>query len=419
MFHNDHIIFIAIIILYILLSYLFYKRYTRQRDSFNVNQIKKSIDKVGTLGSEIANLGNKLGSEISKIGKLGDKISNMGDQIVKVSKYPAELGLMLEKEITKVAKKASNQITKTANKAFDEIESAANEVGDFAEGSINTIWGSLNEMGEVIEDIPNQVATLAESIFLDWIPMVFKEAWKFFKKYFIDPLVGIFGEVGEIFGVIGDVFEEIFKTFMKIPSCVPVYMADATYTGILWGLDSIVPAYIKDLVKMLHENITKPFIIPVFNMLFQAIKFCIQFLGFNLNFNYFSDYKKKCYNFGPLGKIIKMFGELFKIVFDGIKKIFEIIPIDMIIKEIMKLFGASSGNNNNGSNTVVSNTVNNTINTSTNAVSNTIDTVDNVVKTSMDTTNDVLTKYGIPSIPDITKIPEVSIRDLNMPIQLF
>ncbi len=347
---NDYTLYISLVTLTIMLLYILYKNIKKTIDGFSVNDVKRAIDKVGNLGKDIANLGNQLAGEIQKVESLGNEIGKLGNEIEKVAKYPAEIGEIIAKEVEKVAKEADKKITssfnkafdeidKTANKAFDEIEDAANEVGDFATDAINEIYKVLKEIGDAIAKIPQQVADMAKKIFLDYIPKLFEAGWKGFKKYIIDPLTGFFGEITNVFSLIGDVFRQIIKVLMRIPGCVPIYFFDVSYEIVMAALKTILPTWLKDIFRAIYNYFINPIVIPVITFVLGVIKTILEFFGFNFNLEYYAEFRKKCYDFGPLNTIFKAFIEVFELLMKALQLLFKLIPFDKIIDEILQLFG--------------------------------------------------------------------------------
>jgi len=347
---NDYTLYISLVTLTIMLLYILYKNIKKTIDGFSVNDIKRAIDKVGNLGKDIANMGKGLANEIKKVESLGDEIGKLGSEIEKVSKYPAEVGNIIAEEVEKIAKEADKKITSsfnkafdeienTANKAFDEIEDAANEVGDFATDSINDINKVLTEIGDVIAKIPQQVADMAKSIFLDYIPKLFEAGWKGFKKYIIDPLTDFFGEIGNVFSLIGDVFRQIIKVLMRIPACVPVYFFDISYEITMSVLKTILPGWLKNIFRAIYNYFINPIVIPIIKLILGVIKTILEIFGFNFNLEYYSKFRKKCYDFGPLNIIFEAFIEVFQLMMKALGLLFQVIPFDKIINEMLQLFG--------------------------------------------------------------------------------
>ena len=331
LYEFDLILLLSIVILSILLLYTFYTYIKKRVDAFSVKDIQKSINEVG-------NLGKTLGDQISKVKELGIDVSKLNEDIEQLSSVPDELAAQVKEELSNIVAQASDEITNAANSAFNEIDDAANEVNGVASNSINQIWKSLNKISNEIDNIPDQVEDMATNIFLEWIPMIFDELGAFFIQYVLDPIAGVFEEIGGIFEAIGVVFEEILKALIKIPMCIPIYMFDATYDGVLWGLDKIFPSWLKGIISFINNFIIKPIIIPIITFFLMIIKTIMELIGFKFDLNYYMNFRTKCYNLGPLTLVINIFKDLFTEVFDGISKLFKNIPFDLLLDEIMKLF---------------------------------------------------------------------------------
>ena len=340
---TNYIIIFLIIILSLIIIYSInrnFKKYIyRTRESFNIGDIKKAIKSVGKFGSDIGNLGNQLGEQIGKVGDLGKEIRNLGPEIAKIATYPVELGNKLANEVTDIANKAEDFIVDQFDKVKDEVVDVANDVSRFATDSLGVVRDQIEDIGDVIEDIPSQVVNLANDIFGKYIPWVFEEGWKYFKRYVIDPIVDFFRSIGGVFEIIGDIFVEIFDVLIRTPSCIPIYLYDASIALTIAFLKTVLPGWLKDIIRGFHNNITKPILIPAFNFIMGILKTVFELIGFNFKFDAFAEKKRKCYDFGPLKYIIKAFEELFELIMMALNELFKIIPIDLIINEILKLFG--------------------------------------------------------------------------------
>lgn len=350
---TDFIIIVSIIILCLIIIYSIkrhFKKYIyNNRESFNVNEIRRAIDKVGNFGRDIGNLGRQLGEQIGKVGNLGKEITDLGPDIARIAQYPVELGGRLVSEVENIANKAEDFIVDEFDKIKDEIVDIANDVSRFATDAIGTIRDQIEDIGDVIEQIPGQVVNLANDIFGKYIPWVFREGWMYFKRYVIDPIVDFFRSIGGVFDVIGDVFRELFDVLLRTPSCIPIYLYDASVALTIAFLKTVLPGWLKDIIRWIHSNITKPIIIPVFNFVIGILKTFFELIGFNFNFDAFAEKQRKCYNFGPLNYIIKAFKELFDFVKMALDELFKLIPIDLIINEILKLFGLGKKKKGGGS----------------------------------------------------------------------
>lgn len=333
---HDYICIIFIILLILLLTYSFIKSFIRE--GLSLKDIKNAISKVGSLGKDISKLSGNLSNEIRKVGNLGKDIKNLGKEIDKMAKYPEKFGKDLGNEITKVSKEAGGLIKKEFDKAVDEVEDAAKDVENFAKKAIDDIKKEIDKIVKTIDKIPGQVTKLANEIFLDKIPKLFKEGWNQFKKHVLDPIVKFFDHVGEVFKRIGDVFVEIFNSLIKIPQCIPYYAMDAGYEMGMATLKTVTPKWIKDIVRWIYRNIIETIVIPVIKFFLWIIQSIFELFGFDFNLDGFGDDRKKCYDFGPLDDVIKAIKEFFEEVFKGVEDLFKMIPFDQIIKDIMKVF---------------------------------------------------------------------------------
>ena len=262
---DDFTMIIFIIIILFLIAYPLYKFYKKQRESFNVNDIKRAIDKVGKLGRDISGLGKQIRSEVSKVGNLGKDIKKMGPQIKRIAKYPVELGEKLEIEMKKVASEAEKGILDEFNKAKGDVEKIANEVEDFAKKSVSEVEGELNKIIKTIEKIPSEVVYWANKIFMDFIPKLFREGWKQFKKHVIDPIMEFFKHVGDVFDKIGDVFKEIINFIINLPQCIPIYAFDTSKDIFIATMKTMLPGWLKNMIRGFNRYIVQPILIPIFN----------------------------------------------------------------------------------------------------------------------------------------------------------
>ena len=347
---QDFILLIIIIILASIISYSLYKQFRRKRDGFDpVKLVDDAIKDVAKFGKDIGDVGKQVYDEIRNVDKLGDDIIKLGEDIAEVAEYPIELGEKLGKDIADVTKQGVdfiedefNEITDAvedfAEDTYNEIENAANSVKTFAEDQFDDIYGELADIGDTIADIPEQVADLAEDIFLGYIPDIFMQGWEYFQRYVLDPIVGVFREIGGVFEIIGDVFMEIINKLLEIPMCVPIYMYDISYEITLAVLKTVTPGWIKDTVRFINNNIIQTLVIPIIDMFLKMIKFIMEIMGFNFKINYLSKQRDRCYDFGPLNEIFEAFIDVFEMAFKGIGDLFKMINIDEIISEMLKVF---------------------------------------------------------------------------------
>jgi hypothetical protein len=345
---NDFITLVSIIIILILIIFPIYRYYHKQKEEFDINRVKRAVDDVGKFGSQIGNMMNSIGEEIGKVNNLGREISRLGPEISRISRFPIELGEELGNKVTKVANDAGGIIEDEFNRVIGEVEDMANEVSDFTTETVGQVEGELNRIMAIIEDIPNQVVSLANEIFVDFIPKMFEKGWQEFKKHVIDPMVDFFNDVGEVFEKVGDVFMEIIETLINFPKCIPYYAIDTGIKITEATLKTILPSWLKNIIRWFHNNINKTIIIPIFWFFMNIFKTVLQFLGFKFDFDEMGENRKKCYNFGPLDEVFDAFKEFFEIVFKGIKELFKFIPFDRIIQEILQLIGLGNGGATNG-----------------------------------------------------------------------
>lgn len=348
--NEEFMLLIIIIILSSIISYCLYKQYRRNKDGFDpIKDIDNAIKDVAKFGKDVGKVGKQVYDEIRKVEDLGDDIAKLGDDIVEIAEYPVKLGEKLGKDIADVTKQGIdfiedefNNITDAvedfAEDAYDDIEGAANSVRDFAEDQFDSIYGELADIGDVIAEIPEQVQDLAEDIFLGYIPDIFMTGWENFERYVLDPIVGVFREIGGVFEIIGDVFVEIIHKLMSIPMCVPIYMYDISYEITLAMLKTITPNWIKDTVRFINRNIIGAIVIPIIDAFLKALKFVLELMGFNFKINYFSKQRDKCYDFGPLNEIFEAFISVFTMAFEGVGQLFEMINLDEVINEILGIF---------------------------------------------------------------------------------
>lgn len=416
---NDYILLIAIIIILILIFYPLYKYFKKQRESFNPRDVGRAINRVNGFGRDIGRMSRDLKKQVSSVKNLGRDISKVGPKIAKVAKYPAELGKKLKKEVTKVADQAGNVIEKEFNKIKDEVEDMANEVADFAEEAIGEIEGEIKKIIDAIEKIPDQVTNLANDIFGEFLPKIFNQGWKEFKKHVIDPIIEFFEDVGEIFNKVGDVFMEIIDTIVNLPGCIPIYAFDAGLEVTIATLKTILPNWLKSLIRTFNRFIVQPIIIPLINICLQATQFILELFGFNFDFDALSKQKKKCYDFGPLDEVFKAFKEFFETVFEGLKDIFKFIPFDKIIADLLKLIGLG-GSKGGGGGTAVSAAADaaakvaskagavasKAIETTSKTMGKVTDTAGNVVKSTQDQVDKALDSVGL-DMPDMNNLPTI------------
>lgn len=336
---NDFITLISIIIILILIIFPIYRYYSNLKENFDIQKVNDAINDVGNFGNQIGDMMNQIGQEIGKVNDLGREISRLEPEISRISRYPVELGQNLSDEVTKVANDAGGMIEDEFNKVRREVEDMANEVSDFARESVNVVEGEMNRIIDTIDDIPNQVVSLANQIFVDFIPKMFEKGWEEFKKHVIDPITDFFEDVGEVFVKIGDVFMEIIETLINLPGCIPYYAFDTGIKMTEATLKTILPSWLKSIIRFFHNYITEPILIPIFEFCMNILKIVLQFIGFKFDFDEMKNSRRKCYDFGPLDEVFDAFKEFFEMVFKGIKELFKFIPFDRIIQEILSSIG--------------------------------------------------------------------------------
>jgi hypothetical protein len=410
---DDYILLIAMIIILILIFYPLYKYFKKERENFNPRDVGRAINRVKGFGRDIGRMTKDLKKQTSNVKNLGKDISKLGPKIAKVAKYPVELGNKLKKEVTKVADEAGNVIEKEFNKIKDEVEDMANEVAEFAEEAIGEIEKEMTKIIDTIEKIPDQVVNLANDIFGEFLPKIFNQGWKEFKKHVIDPIIGFFEDVGEIFNKVGDVVMEIIETIANLPGCIPIYAFDAGWEVAIATLKTILPGWLKGIIRTINRYIVQPIIIPFINLCLRAMKFILEIFGFQFDFDALSKQKAKCYDFGPLDEVFKAFKEFFETVFDGLKDIFKFIPFDKIIADLLKLIGlGGKGGGGGGAGDAVVDKVKDVANKVVGKASETVgkitDTAGTAFKSTQDQVDKMLDNVDIPDIPNMDNLPSIS-----------
>jgi gas vesicle protein len=349
-----NIMFILFIILIIVLIIIYH--FSRKKEGI-IGKINKAIKDVGKFGKDIGDLGKKLGNEISKVKDLGKEIEKIADVPIKMAE---DLG----NEIANIAKKAENQVTN----AFDEVKS-------FLEGLLDEVWGEIKKIIDEIEKIPKQVEDLATSIFTEYIPDFLETCWDFFYDKVLKPMISFFSKIGGLFENVGDVFETIIKKLLSIPSCVPIYMIEASRAGMKYAYKKFCPGWFREIVDFVNKYIIQLIVIPVFGFFIYITKFVLELLGFNFKLYDYGAVKRKCLDFGPITKIFKIFIGAIQEVIEFITMIFDALNITEIINEIMAIFlGKKKKKSSSISVTKVAK-----------------DTIDNVTNTVSKTTQDTLT----------------------------
>lgn len=328
--------FFTIILIILVIGLLYYSSlYQINKCSVKeplMGSIRRAIRDVNRFPGRINNFFRQVSGQIRRVGTLGRRIGALGRQI---SRFPRRVG----SEIGGVWNRAQGAI----KNEFQKVEGFAKDLAGKVEGYADDLAGEVTdiagEIGEVIEDIPGEVEGLSRSIFLDKIPKFFQQVWGWIKRTIIDPVVGFFYNIGDIFTDIGNIFVEMFAVLMRIPACIPIYMFDAS-KAIIWNVYlSVFPKWIKDFNRSVDRNYKTyvlPILIPIFDGLLFIIKTIFELFGFQLSIPTWNT--AKCYDFGPLGKIIEEIIGFMMLVFNGIAQIFGNINIMGIINQIISIF---------------------------------------------------------------------------------
>lgn len=424
---DDYIVLIAMIIILILIFYPLYKYFKKERENFNPKDVGKAINSVKKFGQDIERMTKDLKKQTSDLKNLGKEINSLGPKIERVAKYPVELGNKLKEEVTKVADEAGNVIEKEFNKIKDEVEDMANEVAEFAEEAVGEIEKEVTNIIETIEKIPDQVVNLANEIFGEFFPKIFDQGWKEFKKYVIDPIIEFFEDVGEIFNKVGDVVMEIIETIANLPGCIPIYAFDAGWEVAIASLKTILPVWLKDIIRTINRYIVQPIIIPFINLCMRAMKFILEMFGFQFDFDALSKQKAKCYDFGPLDEVFEAFKEFFENVFDAVKDIFKFIPFDEIIERILEFLGlgkgkgkgrggGDGGGGDGGGGEMIKDKAGKAAEFASDTLGNITDTVTDTLGNVMNTTTNALSSFGLPGLPTpgAIQLTPSFLKDVNL-----
>lgn len=372
---------IMLMLLIIILIIIIIYNTNNYKEGINLGKVKKAIKDVGKFGSDIGKLGKKLGKEMSKV-------KDLGKEIEKTAKVPIKMIKDLPKEIENIAKEAENKI----KGAFDEAK-------DFLKGIIDEVWDEIKSIIKKIEKIPKQVEDLAESIFLDYIPNFLKECWNQFNKHVIKPIKDFFNNIGYLFTHTGDVFKEIIKKLISIPTCIPIYMIEASRSGYNYVYKKYFPGWLRSIMEFIDTYIIQLIIVPVFGFFLYITKLILQLLGFNFPSYDYESKKQKCMDFGPIftffSKLIGVLTEVFNIL----ETIFDALNIDEIIDAIMSIFTGKKKKKKSSSSSRVQNTVKNTvdglINTTTGTIDNISSTSQNSINNTLDSAKNMLSSVGI------------------------
>ena len=423
---NDYILLIAIIIILILLVYPVYKYLKKPKESFKPEDVGRAIKKVEKMFKDIERMGRDIGTQVKKVKNLGKDIAKLGPKIKKIARYPVELGNKIKDEAERVANEAGDFIEGEFDRIKKEVEDAANEVANWAEETWNEIENEINKIVDEIEDIPNKVKNLATDIFEDWLPKLLNKGWEEFKKHVIDPILDFFDDVGDVFNKIGDVFMEIIETITNLPKCIPIYAFDTAYEIALASLKTILPTWLKDIIRTINRYFIQPILVPFFKFCFNAFIMILEFFGFNFNFGDIDETRKQCYDFGPLDEVFEAFKEFFEMVFNAVKEIFNFIPFDEILAELLKLLGIGGGAGKRAMNEAqkkrdemikgIKDKAGKAAEFATDTLGNVTDTVTDTLGNVMDTTTSTLSSFGLPGIPTpgSTQLTPSFLKDANL-----
>lgn len=321
---KQFILVIILILLFIILAYS-YKRYYRRYEGITLSKIEDAIRDVGSFGTQIGDLFNEVDDALVEVGNLGNDITNLGNDIADAMEYPVQIVADIPNQVSGVFDQAENLIIGVFDDVFDEIMGVVNDLGSFTTDIFDQIFSALGEAWDIIDDIPNQVVDLAETIFLDYIPRLFSKIGELFEEYILSPLFEFFEGILGIFDVIGDVFIQMFSMMMRIPTCIPIYMFDTS----IEMLKTFLPKEVKKQLRNMYPYTLEPLseAIIYFNM--NVIVPFIKLLGLSIskkNMEYLNlDFAGKCYDFGAMGAIIEYMIDFFQLVFETLGTLFELM----------------------------------------------------------------------------------------------
>ena len=321
---KQYILVIIFILLFIILAYSYTKYYTKY-EGINLGDVERAIKDVGNYGKQIGTLFNEIDDAFKEVGNLGNDITNLGNDIADAMEYPVQIVADIPNQVSGVFDQAENLIMGVFDDVFDEIMGFVNDLGSFATDIFDQIFSALGEAWDVIDDIPNQVIDLAETIFLDYIPKLFSKMGEIFEEYILSPLFEFFNGVLGIFDIIGDVFMEIFAMMMRIPTCIPIYMFDTS----IEILKTFLPKEVKKQLRNIYPYTLRPLFDAIIYFNMNVIVPLTKLLGLSIsrkNMEYLKlDFAGKCYDFGTIGTIIEYMIDFFRLIFETLGTLFELM----------------------------------------------------------------------------------------------
>lgn len=336
---KQFILIVILVLLFIILAYSYTKKY-KTREGISLGDVKNAIKDVGKYGNQIGDLFSDLDDALKEVTNLGNDISNLGNDIADAMEYPVQIVADIPNQLSGVFDQAENLITSVFDEVFDEIMGFVNEIGSFATDIFDQIFSALGEAWDVIDDIPRQVIDLAETIFLDYIPRLFSKIGEIFEEYILSPLFDFFDGILGIFEIIGDVFMEMFAMMMRIPGCIPIYMFDTSIDM----LKTFLPGEVKSILRDLHPYTLQPIFNAIIYFNMNVIVPLTKLLGLSIskkNMEYLNlNFAGKCYDFGPIGVIIGYMIDFFKLIFETLGTLFELMisGIGQSISSVSEIF---------------------------------------------------------------------------------
>ena len=282
-----NIIFI-ILLLYILLN-SYYKYYCTEgwgKIGRAVRRVVKKVDPLAPFrgpyntlkrGMGVMRRLNRAPREINRlvrdVGRRARDLSRSSSRMAREARsLPGKINNIL-RQIQQFAKSQALALQNSTLGIFSQIENGI--TGTFTP-IIGQITDSMSELGNIISNF----FTMIFNVLKDTFSGLFRNLEGFFGTFIIG-ITKFFANIGQIFASVSGVFIEIFDTFISLPFCIPYYMYDMT----MLFLNSLLPDWLKDVLKFLNKWIVTPILI--------VINFMLQVLGFRFRFT--DKNKKKCY----------------------------------------------------------------------------------------------------------------------------
>jgi hypothetical protein len=230
------------------------------------------LDSIGELPNDIAEGVKEVDKIIDKMGGFTDDIEDAFNEVGELTNFPITFANEFGNEAANIlnlveeeAKEASNVLKDSVMSSFNVIQESVTTLSGEALNMITSIFARL---GEIVSELFFMVLNTLKTVFESFG----EDIANGFNEYLVNPLMQIFGTIGELFLSVFDQISVIATWIINIPYCVPFYIFDTMKDQIR----DIIPNPILFIFDIFYIYI----LVPIFSI----IKHILRLFGFNFKF---------------------------------------------------------------------------------------------------------------------------------------